>query len=194
MLSPGQQAVKRIFDVAVSLVLLLILVFPIFVFVILATIETRQLGIFVQKRIGKNRKPFDIYKIRTLKGKNHSIEALQKEPGRVGKFLRKSKLDELPQLFNVLNGDMSMVGPRPDVAGYADKLLGKDAVILTVRPGITGPASIKYKDEEKILLLQSNPQEYNDTVVWRDKVKINRDYVNNWSFKKDIGYLLKLIF
>src|SRR5690606_18879504 len=103
-------------------------------------------------------------------------------------------LDELPQLINVLNGTMSLVGPRPDVAGYADNLQGKDRIILSVRPGITGPATIKFKNEEILLLSQNNPQEYNDQVIWPEKVKINIQYLNNWSFSKDLGYIFKSIF
>ncbi|MEA3228244.1 MAG: sugar transferase, partial [Campylobacterota bacterium] len=108
-----------------------------------------------------------------------------------GKFLRDTKIDEFPQFINILLGDMSFVGPRPDVAGYADRLEGADKIILSIRPGITGPASIKYKDEEKILAQQENPQEYNDKVIWVDKVRINREYIENWSFKKDLKYMVE---
>ena len=110
-----------------------------------------------------------------------------------GKFFRKTKIDELPQLFNVLFGSMSFVGPRPDVEGYADKLEGEDTIILTIRPGITGPASLKYKDEEALLAQQPNPKAYNDTVIWTDKVVINKAYINSWSLKKDIYYIVKTI-
>ncbi len=157
--------------------------------------ETGLPGLFIQKRIGKNGKPFLMYKIRTLKkNKSHSIEELSSHGTYIGKLLRKSKLDELPQLVNVLNGDMSLVGPRPDIPGYADQLKGSDRIILSVRPGITGPATIKYKNEEEILLRQSNPQQYNDTVIWPDKVKINKDYVENWSFLKDLKYIYQSVF
>jgi lipopolysaccharide/colanic/teichoic acid biosynthesis glycosyltransferase len=110
-----------------------------------------------------------------------------------GKFFRDTKIDELPQLFNVLFGTMSFVGPRPDVEGYADKLEGEDRLVLTVRPGITGPASLKYKNEEDILAKVDNPKEYNDKVIWPDKVKINMEYIQNWSLKKDIEYIVKSI-
>ena len=110
-----------------------------------------------------------------------------------GKFFRDSKIDELPQLFNVLFGSMSFVGPRPDVEGYADKLKGEDRAILTIRPGITGPASIKYKNEEEILAEQANPKEYNDQVIWPDKVAINLQYIKEWSLKKDIQYIIKTV-
>jgi lipopolysaccharide/colanic/teichoic acid biosynthesis glycosyltransferase len=112
---------------------------------------------------------------------------------KIGAFFRKTKIDELPQLWNVLIGQMSFVGPRPDVKGYADKLQGKDKVVLSVRPGITGPASLKYKNEEVLLETQSNPEQYNNEVIWPDKVKINVDYVNNWSFIQDVRYIYQTI-
>ena len=82
-----------------------------------------------------------------------------------------------------------MVGPRPDIPGYADQLQGDDRVILSVKPGITGPATIKYRDEDQLLLSQVDPMKYNDEVIWPDKVAINKEYVMNWSFWKDVGYL-----
>jgi len=106
-----------------------------------------------------------------------------------GKFLRKTKLNELPQLFNVLIGDMSIVGPRPDILGYADVLEGNDRIILTVRPGITGPATLKFLNEEEILSKHKNPLEYNDTVIWPQKVEINKIYVQEWSLMKDFRYM-----
>jgi len=108
----------------------------------------------------------------------------------LGQFLRRYKLDELPELWNVFIGDMSFVGPRPDVPGYADLLKGEDRIILSVRPGITGPASLKYRNEEILLSKQTDPQEYNDRVIYPDKVRINKYYINNWSFYLD----LKLIY
>jgi lipopolysaccharide/colanic/teichoic acid biosynthesis glycosyltransferase len=108
-------------------------------------------------------------------------------------FFRRTKIDELPQLFNVLWGDMSFVGPRPDVPGFADRLEGVDRIILSVRPGITGPASLKYRDEEALLASQEDPERYNREVIWPDKVRINLDYVKHWSFAGDIGYILKTV-
>ncbi len=112
---------------------------------------------------------------------------------KIGRFLRKTKLDELPQLWNVLIGDMSLVGPRPDVPGYADKLKGEDRIVLTVRPGITGPASLYFKNEETLLAKQNDPKRYNDEVIWPQKVKINRNYILEYSFKKDLMYIFKTI-
>jgi lipopolysaccharide/colanic/teichoic acid biosynthesis glycosyltransferase len=104
----------------------------------------------------------------------------------LGHVLRKYKLDELPELWNVLVGDMSFVGPRPDVPGYADALQGRDRDVLKLRPGITGPASLKYRDEEEQLARVDDPQKYNDEVIFPDKVRINLYYLNNYSFIKDI--------
>ena len=112
----------------------------------------------------------------------------------IGKFLRRFKLDELPQLWNVFIGKMSFVGPRPDVEGYADKLEGDAKLILELRPGITGPATIYFRNEEELLANVENPQEYNDTVIWPEKVKLNLEYLDNWSFWKDVGYILVTLF
>lgn len=111
-----------------------------------------------------------------------------------GRFLRKFKLDEIPQIFNVLFGTMSFVGPRPDVKGYADLLRGEDRIILSVKPGITGPATLKFKDEESLLEKQENPKKYNDEVIWKEKIKINKKYIENWTFIGDVKYILKTIF
>jgi lipopolysaccharide/colanic/teichoic acid biosynthesis glycosyltransferase len=110
-----------------------------------------------------------------------------------GALFRKTKIDELPQLFNVLFGSMSFVGPRPDVVGFADMLEGEDRIILSIRPGITGPASLKYKDEESLLAEQENPEQYNRDVIWPDKVKINRVYIREWSLRKDVDYIKKTV-
>ena len=108
----------------------------------------------------------------------------------LGKKLRRYKLDELPELWNVLRGDMSFVGPRPDVPGYADKLEGRDRDILKLKPGITGPASLKYRQEEDLLSTVDNPQEYNDRVIYPDKVRLNLYYLDNYSFGKDIEMIV----
>lgn len=110
-----------------------------------------------------------------------------------GAKLRKYKLDELPELWNVLIGDMSFVGPRPDVPGYADKLVGEDRKILLLKPGITGLASIKYRNEEELLAQQADPIKYNDEVIFPDKVKINLNYLENWSFITDIKLIIYTI-
>ena len=113
---------------------------------------------------------------------------------RIGRKLRKYKIDEIPELMNVLIGDMSFVGPRPDLQGFADKLEGEDRAVLIVKPGITGEATLKYKDEERVLERQKDPEHYNRTIIWVDKVKINKNYVMNYSFYLDLKLILKSIF
>lgn len=145
--------------------------------------------IFKQRRVGQYGQLFTMYKFRTMKV-NHSDSTVSVQgESRItplGAKLRKYKLDELPELWNVLIGDMSLVGPRPDVPGYADKLEGEDRRILLLKPGITGVASLKYRNEEELLAEQNDPQKYNDEVLFPDKVKINIEYLDNWSFGFDI--------
>jgi lipopolysaccharide/colanic/teichoic acid biosynthesis glycosyltransferase len=111
----------------------------------------------------------------------------------LGAFLRKYKLDELPELWNVVKGDMSLVGPRPDMPYFANLLVGEEKLILKLRPGITGPASLKYANEEELLTGVSDPAKYNDEVIWPDKVRINLDYYHNRSFLGDIQIILKTL-
>jgi lipopolysaccharide/colanic/teichoic acid biosynthesis glycosyltransferase len=113
---------------------------------------------------------------------------------KIGRFFRKYKIDELPQLINVLWGDMSFVGPRPDMPGFADMLEGDDLMIMSIRPGITGPATIKYREEESMLAQSDDPERFNREVIWPDKVKINLDYIRNWSLAKDIHYIMQTVF
>ena len=188
---------KWIFDISLAFFGLLSSWWIILLAWIIASIETKSNGFFIQKRVGKDGKIFNVIKIKTMK-KVEGIDTTITSSNDVritksGKFFRDTKIDELPQLFNVLIGNMSFVGPRPDVSGYADKLEGDDRVILTIRPGITGPASLKYKNEEEILSKQPNPKEYNDTVIWPDKVKINKECIKNWSLTKDIEYIIKTV-
>ena len=187
--------IKRLFDMVFSFIGLLITWPIILIAWIIASIETKSNGFFLQKRVGKDGKLFTIIKIKTMypnKG-SYVTTANDERITKSGRFFRKYKIDELPQLINVLKGDMSFVGPRPDVPGYADKLEGEDRIILSVRAGITGPATLKYKNEEEILAKVDNPEEYNDNVIWPDKVKINKEYIKNWSFKKDLEYIIKTI-
>jgi len=194
-MSKKDKIIKRIFDLFFSFIGLLFTWPIILIAWIIASVETKSNGMFTQYRVGKNGKLFKIYKIKTMKtSKGTTITtANDTRITKSGKIFRKYKIDELPQLFNVLIGDMSFVGPRPDVPGYADKLEGEDKIILSIRPGITGPASLKYKNEEEILAEVENPKEYNDKIIWPDKVKINKEYIKNWSFKKDIEYIIKTI-
>jgi len=112
----------------------------------------------------------------------------------LGRALRRFKLDELPELWNVLVGDMSFVGPRPDVAGYADRLQGSDREVLRLKPGITGPATLKYANEEQLLAVVEDPKRYNDDVIFPDKVQINLEYMRRWSLMTDIRIILQSVF
>ncbi len=188
--------IKLIFDYLAAIIILPITLPIIVILILISTFDTGEIGIFTQKRVGKGGRIFFIYKIRSMKGNNESdiTTVTTHNITGFGNFLRKNKLDELPQIINILSGQMSFVGPRPDVPGYADKLEGEDRIILSIKPGITGPAQLAYKNEEIILSHQENPLQYNDQVIWPDKVKINKKYVENWSFSKDLVYLWKTFF
>ena len=213
VLTPTQSIVKRIFDFSLAIVGLLLTCWIIAIAWLVARIDCRTNGFFTQTRIGLDGKRFKVIKIRTMRVIDPSQEdeeldgPLVKIGGRwttvttasdpritpIGRFWRKTKVDELPQLINVLLGQMSFVGPRPDVPGFADLLEGEDRIILKVRPGITGPATLKYRNEEEILASVVDPEEFNREVIYPDKVRINREYVENWSFMRDILYILKTI-
>ncbi len=194
MLTKSQRLLKRIFDISISIVLLVLAIIPLILLLLIASIDLRTKGLFVQERIGYLGKPFSLYKIRTLKGENHEdVVSIKQQQTGFGSFLRKTKLDELPQLINILKGEMSLVGPRPDIPGYADLLRGEDRIVLNVKPGLTGPATLKYKNEDELLLHQQDPRRYNDEVIWPDKVAINKEYVMHWSLKKDIYFLIASI-
>ena len=147
---------------------------------------------YIQERIGQNAKSFKLIKFRTMKGEEESPVAAAElnRITRVGRWLRRTKIDELPELLNIFVGDMSFVGPRPDVAGYADKLEGDDRRLLTMKPGLTGVASLKYRNEEDLLAAQPNPQEYNDKVIWPDKVRLNLLYMERQSLWLDVKVLI----
>ena len=153
-------------------------------------------ALFRQQRVGQHGKLFTMVKFRTMTTIHHGSSISVAGESRItplGAFLRKYKLDELPELWNILKGDMSFVGPRPDVPGYADKLIGKDRDILQLKPGITGPATLKYRNEEELLAQQANPQQYNDEVIFPDKVKINLEYLRHHSFWGDIRIIIQTI-
>ncbi len=178
---------KRIFDCIFAVLTILLFSWLIVICILIASIDTQSFGLFFQERIGQNGTSFQIFKIKTLHDTTRKVSSC-------GKFLRKSKLDELPQLFNILKGDMSFVGPRPDVAGYYDQLEGENRKILALKPGLTSEASIKYANEEELLNQQENPLRYNDTVIFPDKVKMNLDYYYNRSFFVDLRLILRTVF
>ena len=186
--------IKWLFDRVISFIGLLI-IWP--VFIVIAIIVKLKMpsgpAFFTQQRVGKDGRLFTMYKFRTMTVGHGGSSVSVAGESRITPFgakLRKYKLDELPELWNVLKGDMSFVGPRPDVPGYADALKGNDREVLTLRPGITGPASLKYRNEEEILATVDDPQKYNDEVIFPDKVRINRYYLHHYSFWIDI----KMIF
>lgn len=189
--------VKRSFDVIASFLGLLILS-PV-ILVIYALIKIRMPGpaLFRQKRTGKDGKLFTMIKFRTMvlnDGNNTTSVRGDKRITPLGSVLRKYKLDELPELWNVLKGDMSLVGPRPDVPEFTRRLEGEEKLILSLRPGITGPATIKYSDEEELLAGVADPIRFTDEVIWPDKVKINLEYYYNRSFMKDLQIIIGTLF
>lgn len=188
---------KRIFDIVASF-FGLILLSPVFIIVaILIRINMSGPIFFIQKRTGINGKLFNICKFRTMIVNHGGSSVSLKGESRItplGARLRKHKLDELPELWNVLKGDMSFVGPRPDVPEYTDKLIGEEKRILEVRPGITGPATLKYANEEELLSSVPDPQKYNDEVLWPDKVRLNLSYYYNRTFFGDIRIIFRTIF
>lgn len=194
---------KYLFDRLVSFIGL-ILISPVLL-VVACLIKHKMPGgpvLFKQKRVGQHGKLFTVYKFRSMSVKKEAEEASRDssqtsiasaEQSRItplGEKLRRYKLDELPELWNVLKGDMSFVGPRPDVPGYADRLQGEDREILKLKPGITGPASLKYRNEEVILSIVTDPQKYNDEVIFPDKVRLNLYYLRHYSFVKDIQMII----
>ena len=189
---------KRLFDFVVSC-LGLIFFFPLLVTIFLLNklIYPSSSAIFKQNRVGYKGEIFTIYKFRTMvsshSGSSVSV-AGEDRITKLGKFLRKFKLDELPELYNVLINDMSFVGPRPDVPGFADKLDGEDKKILDLKPGITGPASLFFANEEELLSKVDNPIEYNLEVIYPKKIKINLDYYYNNSLYIDLVIIFKTIF
>jgi lipopolysaccharide/colanic/teichoic acid biosynthesis glycosyltransferase len=187
---------KRFFDF-ISAFIGLIVLSPLFLVVAVAIRITMPGPVFFrQVRVGKDGRLYTLLKFRTMTGPNSDNPVTLEGDARItpiGKILRRYKLDELPQLWHVLTGDMSLVGPRPDVPGYADLLTGDDRRILTMRPGITGPATLKYANEEEILARQTDPRKYNDEVIFPDKVRINLEYLARRNFLLDLRIILNTI-
>ena len=166
-------------DFSISFVAIILLLPFYFILFILASIDTGFPGIFTQERVGRFGRSFTIYKFQTYHSVSH-------QKTNFGKWMRKTKLDELPQLFNILKGEMSIVGPRPDIKGYYDLLEGENRLVLNLKPGIISKAGLKYRNEDDILDQKENPLKYNDEVLFPDKVRMNLDYYNQMSFKNDV--------
>ena len=202
---------KWIFDRLASLIGLLVL-WPVLL-VVAILVKVKMPGgpaIFTQKRVGMDGKLFTCHKFRTMTVKHHGSTVSVAGDARItpfGAILRHYKLDELPGLWDVLIGNMSFVGPRPDVPGYADKLLGDDRDVLKLRPGITGPATLKYRLEDEMISdyvakrqvegdkrpMQEIATEYNDNVIYPDKVRLNCYYYRHYSFFKDIEMIVATV-
>ena len=181
---------KYLFDKTASIIGILLL-WPVLLIVAIL-IRVKMPGgpvMFIQQRIGRHGRVFSIYKFRTMTVDHSGSSISVKGESRItplGVHLRRWKLDELPELWNVLRGDMSFVGPRPDVPGYADELKGDDHRMLELLPGITGPATLKYRNEEELLASVDDPIRYNDEVIFPDKVRLNLYYLDHYSFLKDL--------
>ncbi len=189
--------IKYLFDRVFALAGL-VLVLPVLLFIsLIIWIRDGWPVFFVQQRIGRDGFLFNMVKFRTMRSNDGKNTVSVKGDSRItptGAFLRRYKLDELPELFNVLAGQMSFVGPRPDVPGYADLLQGEERLILKLRPGITGPATLKYAGEEELLATVDNPQQYNDEVIFPDKVRINLAYYRNNNLITDMDIIIRTIF
>ena len=189
-----QKTTKRIFDLFFSILGLLTL-WPLGILIaIFVKLSSKGPVFYKQERIGRFGKPFLCVKFRTMfTGADKLGTITAASDSRItllGQFLRKYKLDELPQVWNVFIGKMSFVGPRPDVSGYADRLENEDARILDLQPGITGPASIYFRYEEEILASVKNAKKFNDEVIWPKKVALNLRYLNEWQLWKDFCYII----
>ena len=190
---------KRLFDIVCSFFGLLFLSW-LFVFVALWVGLSSRGGVFYrQRRVGRCNRDFTIYKFRSMRVNSDSqgLLTIGGRDGRItkaGVFIRKYKLDELPQLFNVLRGDMSFVGPRPEVRKYVELYTEEQKKVLTVRPGITSLSSIKYRNENEILSRSDNPEQYYIDVIMQDKLAIELDYLEQRSLLTDIKVIFQTIF
>lgn len=203
--------IKYLFDRLMALIGLVLLSLPLAVIALLVKIAMPDGPvIYKQDRVGKDGRLFKIHKFRTMSNEEERGNIAYPNRARItplGAKLRRHKIDELPELWDVLVGNMSFVGPRPDVPGYADKLQGDDRVVLKMRPGITGPATLKYRDEEHLIEsyvkhAKANgdtrsedeiAQWYNDEVIYPDKVRINVEYYRHYSFINDIKIIFRTI-
>ena len=190
---------KRIFDIIFSIIGIIVL-FPLMLITAISIkLFSNTPVFFIQKRVGMDETQFNLYKFCTMDegdAENSTYLTIRNNPRitKIGKILRKWKIDEVPSLFNVLKGDMSFVGPRPWVKYYIDKLTQDEKFFLKIRPGITSPATLKYANEEFLLLDKKNPEEYHDIHILPDKIRLNLDYVEHHNLLNDIIIILKTIF
>lgn len=197
-LSRRQAAAKRTFDLVVGGAVFVVTSPITAAAVIAARRDTGLSGIFSQQRVGRSGRLVTVHKIRTMRPSaeitTSVTTATDPRITPLGRRLRAWKVDELPQLVDVLAGRMSLVGPRPDIEGWADRLTGEDRIVLSVRPGITGPASLAFRHEEQMLAAAEDPEAYNRDVIWPAKVRINRAYVEGWSPLVDVRCLVRTVF
>jgi lipopolysaccharide/colanic/teichoic acid biosynthesis glycosyltransferase len=187
---------KRLFDIVISF-LGLIFLSPLFILIVIIMKANSKGGIiYTQLRVGINNKDFSIFKFRTMYVDSDKLGLLTiggRDPRvtKLGYYLRKFKLDELPQLLNVLIGDMSLVGPRPEVRKYVDLYTQEQMMVLNVRPGITDMASIAFRNENDLLSEQVDPDSYYIDVIMPKKIQLNLDYLKERNLIKDIGVIVK---
>lgn len=184
---------KRMFDIFLAMIAILVLLPVLLLIALLIKLTMPGPVLFNQTRIGRKARPFKIYKFRSMKPSSSNNSITLSNDSRItplGSFIRQSKLDELPQLFNIIKGDMSIVGPRPDVPEYYDTLTGSGQIIWDLRPGLTGLDSIVYPNEQTILSRQPNPKEYYNTVLWPHKVSLNLWYAQNRNFYMDLKIIV----
>lgn len=188
--------IKRLFDILAALFGLIVLSPVFLILAILIKVTMPGPVFFRQNRVGKDARLFRMVKFRTMivnhGGSTISVKG-EKRITPFGAFMRRNKLDELPEFWNILIGDMSFVGPRPDVPGYADKTEGADRLLLSVRPGLTGAASLRFSNEEELLARHDDPIAFNDQILWPEKVRLNNNYIRNWTFWLDIKIILYTI-
>jgi lipopolysaccharide/colanic/teichoic acid biosynthesis glycosyltransferase len=196
-LTRAQAFTKRTLDVVLAAAGLFVAAIPLAILAAAVKRSSPGPALFRQERVGRGGRTFNCVKLRTMRlGAEAMGTVTTKGDERVtpvGRWMRQYKLDEMPQLWNVLVGDMSLVGPRPDVPGFADQLAGADRVVLSVRPGITGPATLRFRDEEEELALQEDPVRYNREVVFPEKVRLNKQYVESYSCLADLGYMWRTL-
>jgi lipopolysaccharide/colanic/teichoic acid biosynthesis glycosyltransferase len=186
---------KRCFDLIVSLLAVLVLSPLLVIVYLMIRVGSRDSAFFCQERMGKKGKLFQMIKFRTM-SQDKAEERFQFTPGnrqrvtRMGKLLRKTKLDELPALINVIRGEMSLVGPRPEVPKYTKLYQRENLKVLSMRPGITDSASIKYRHEEEMLAKRESPVRFYEEEILPDKLRLGLDYVNSISFLGDVRIIL----
>ena len=196
MISNKQKITKRIFDIIIAGIGVVIFTIPILILVIIASFSTQSFGVFVQKRVGQFQKPFYLLKIRSMRINNDINTFTSLDDYRItkfGRFLRRFKLDELPQLYNVLIGNMSVVGPRPDVDVMLKYLTESQKLIFQMKPGLISSATLVYVNEDVLLSKEVDATEFYLTTIWPQKVQMNLDYVHNWSLTHDLKIIVQFL-